>query len=155
MGRRLRDALGRIDHLQTEVQGQKSRAEFEIMRAEMESARAEVEKERVCVAEQLCVDAEGRANASEESLKLSKEALAEAEAQLEELKAARKKAESEAFEAGRGAALSEYVEEVSKFENRGFKHGWLRALAAAEVTLDLPIPYEQVDVEPLESDTDE
>ncbi|GMP52260.1 hypothetical protein CsSME_00018157 [Camellia sinensis var. sinensis] len=35
-----------------------------------------------------------------------------------------------------------------------FKHGWLKALAAANMSLAVPIPYEQVDVEPLESDFD-
>ena len=77
------------------------------------------------------------------------------EAELEELKKAKEKADSEAsaaFEARKSAALENYVEEVPKFKNRGFKHGWLKALAAAGVTLALPIPYEQVDVEPLEYD---
>ncbi|CAL5374550.1 unnamed protein product [Camellia sinensis] len=151
----MHDALGRIDRLQTDTDGQKSRAEFEVMRAAMESARAEAEEERARSAEQLRSDAESKANASEESLKLAKEALAEVKVQLEELKAAKEKADSEAstaFEAGKSAAYTEYVDEVPKFENRGFKHGWLKALAAAGVTLALPIPYEQVDIEPLESD---
>ena len=71
------------------------------------------------------------------------------------MKAAKEKADSEAsttLEAWKSAALKEYVDEVPKFENWGFKHGWLKALAAVGVTLALPIPYEQVDVEPLESD---
>lgn len=91
-------------------------------------------------------------------LKLAKEALAKAEVQLAELKAAKEKADSEvsaAFEAGKSAAFTEYVDEVPKFENRGFKHGWLKALAATGVTLALPIPYEQVDVEPLQSDPED
>ncbi|KAF5933541.1 hypothetical protein HYC85_029712 [Camellia sinensis] len=158
LGRRLHDALGRIDRLQTEADGQKSRAEFEVMRAAMESARAEAEEERARSAEQLRSDAESRANTSEESVKLAKEALAKVKVQLEELKAAKEKADSEAsaaFEAGKSAAYTEYVDEVPKFENRGFKHGWLKALATAGVTLALPIPYEQVDVEPLESDPED
>ena len=80
------------------------------------------------------------------------------ETELAELKAAKEKAESEAsaaFEAGKGAAFEEFVDEVPKFENRGFKHGWLKALDAVGVTLALPIPYEQVDVEPLESDPED
>ena len=124
----------------------------------MESARAEAEKERARTADQLRSEAEDRANASEESLKLAQEALSKAEAELEELKVAKKKAESEvstALEAGKSAALKEYIDEVPKFENRGFKHGWLKALDTAGVTLDLPIPYEQVDVEPLESDPED
>ncbi|GMP42764.1 hypothetical protein CsSME_00012395 [Camellia sinensis var. sinensis] len=129
-----------------------------MMRAAMESARAEVEKERARIAEQLRSDAESRTNASEELLKLAKEVLAEVEVQLGELKAAKEKADSEAstaFDVGKSAAYTEYVDEVPKFENRGFKHGWLKALAAAGVTLALPIPYEQVDVEPLESDLED
>ncbi|GMP66443.1 hypothetical protein CsSME_00026819 [Camellia sinensis var. sinensis] len=128
------------------------------MRAAMESAQAEAEKETAHSAEQFCSDAESRANASEESLKLAKEALAKAEVQLAELKAAKEKADSEvsaAFEAGKSTAFTEYVDEVPKFENRGFKHGWLKALATTGVTLALPIPYEQVDVEPLESDPED
>ncbi|GMP59794.1 hypothetical protein CsSME_00022930 [Camellia sinensis var. sinensis] len=138
-----------------EVEGQRSRAEFEAMRAAMESARAEVEKERAKIADQLKSDAEERANASEESLKLAKEVLAKLEAEFGELKQAKEKADSESsatFEAGKSSAFKDYVEEVPKFENRGFKHGWLTALAAAGVTLATQIPYEQVDVEPLESD---
>ena len=85
LGRRLHDALGRIDRLQMVEDGLKSRAEFKVMRAAMQCARAEGKKERVCSAEQLHFDAESRANASEESLKLAKEALAKVEGQLEEL----------------------------------------------------------------------
>ncbi|GMP68386.1 hypothetical protein CsSME_00028016 [Camellia sinensis var. sinensis] len=158
LGRHLHDALGRIDRLQTEADGQKSRVEFEVIRAVMESARAEAEEERAHSAEQLRADAESRANTSEESLKLAKEVLAEVEVQLEQLKAAKEKGDSEAsavFEVGNSTAFIEYVHEVPKFENRGFKHGWFKAFAAAGVTLALPIPYEQVDVEPLESDPED
>ncbi|XP_028099777.1 uncharacterized protein LOC114299268 [Camellia sinensis] len=111
LGRCLHDTLGRIDHLQTEADAQKNRAEFEVMRAAMESARAEAEAERARSAEQLRSDAESRVNASEESLKLAKEALAEVKVELEELKAAKEKADSEAsaaFEAGKSAAYTEY-----------------------------------------------
>ncbi|GMP76120.1 hypothetical protein CsSME_00032933 [Camellia sinensis var. sinensis] len=119
---------------------------------------SEAENERAQTADQLKSDAEERANASEESLKLAKEALAKLEAELEESKKAEEKNDSKAsaaFEAVKSAALENYVEEVSKFENRGFKHGWLKALAVAGVTLAMPIPYDQVDVEPLESDPDD
>lgn len=47
------------------------------------------------------------------------------------------------------------MEEVPKFKNRAFKHDWLKALAAANVTLEQPIPYEQLEVEPLEFDPEE
>ena len=158
MAARQHDAVEWIDRLQSEVEGQRSRVEFEAMRAAMESARAEDEKERVKTAEHLRPDTEERANASEESLKLAKEALVKVEAELEELKKAKKKADSEAsamFEAGKSTALKDYVEEVPKFENQGFKHGWFKSLATAGVTLAMPIPYEQVDVEPLEFDPED
>lgn len=74
---------------------------------------------------------------------------------MEESKKVKKIADSEtskAFQAGKDAALESYVEEVLKFENRGFKHGWVKALTAANVTLAQPIPYEKVDVELLASD---
>ncbi|XP_028102798.1 uncharacterized protein LOC114302039 [Camellia sinensis] len=148
LGCRQRDAIERIGRLEFEAEGERRRAKFEAMRATMECARVEAENERVRTADQLKSEAEDRANASEESLKLAQEALSKAEAELEELKAAKEKAESvasTALEAGKSAALKEYVDEVPKFENRGFKHGWFKALAAAGVTLALPIPYEAVD----------
>ena len=86
--------------------------------------------ERARAADQLRSDAEDRANASKESLRLAEEALKKMETELAELKAAKEKAESEAsaaFESGKSAAFKEYVDEVPKFENRGFKHGWLAA----------------------------
>ncbi|KAF5933031.1 hypothetical protein HYC85_029202 [Camellia sinensis] len=70
-----------------------------------------------------------------------------------ESKKAKEMADSEiskAFQAGKDAALENYVEEVPKFENQDFKHGWLKALTTTNVTLAQPIPYEQVDVEPLD-----
>ncbi|GMP68673.1 hypothetical protein CsSME_00028215 [Camellia sinensis var. sinensis] len=129
-----------------------------MMRATMETARAKAKVERALAADQHRSDAEDRANASKESLRLAEEALNKMETELVELKAAKEKAESEAsaaFEAGKGAAFKEYVDEVPKFENQGFKHGWLKAPDAAKVTLALPIHYEQVDVEPLESDPED
>ncbi|GMP61979.1 hypothetical protein CsSME_00024252 [Camellia sinensis var. sinensis] len=114
--------------------------------------------ERAQTADQLRSEAEDRVNASEESLELAKEALAKAEAELKELKAAKERAESEvstALEAGKSAAFKKYIDEVPKFENRGFKHRWLKALAAVGATSAMPIPYEQVDVEPLESDPED
>ena len=156
LGHRQHDAIERIGRLKSKAEGERSKAEFEAARATMESARAEAENARPRTADQLSSEAEGRANASEESLKLVKEAKVEAE--LEELKKAKEKANSEAFaafEAGKSATLENYVEDVPKFENQGFKHGRRKALAAARVTLVMPIPYEQVDVEPLESDPED
>ncbi|CAL5324424.1 unnamed protein product [Camellia sinensis] len=155
LGRHQRDAVERIGRLQSEVDGQRSRVEFKAMRAAMESAWAEAEKEKARTTDQLRFDAVERASASEESLKLAKEALAKLEAELEGLKQDKEKVEpkaSTAFEAGKSVAFNDHVEEVPKFENRGFRHGWLKALAAAEVTLAMPIPYGQVGVEPLKSD---
>ena len=65
-----------------------------------------------------------------------------------------KAAASKVFEAGKDAGLAEYVDQVPRFENRGFKHGWHKALAAAGVSLTMPVPYEQVDIEPLETDSE-
>ncbi|GMP35654.1 hypothetical protein CsSME_00008017 [Camellia sinensis var. sinensis] len=158
LGRRLHDALEKIDHLQSEVVDQKSRAEFEMMRAAMETARADAEVERAWATDQHRFEAEDRANVSKESLRLAEEALTRMEIELAKLKAAKEKAKSEAsaaFEAGKDAAFKKYVDEVPRFENRGFKHRWLKALGATGVTLALPIPYEQVDVEPLESDAED
>ncbi|GMP74463.1 hypothetical protein CsSME_00031873 [Camellia sinensis var. sinensis] len=124
----------------------------------MEGVRAEAEMERARNADQLRSAAEKRADASEDALKLAQEAISKLEAELEEIKKAKETADSEdskAFEVGKSAAFTDYVDEVPKFENRGFKHGWLKALAAADVTLAMPIPYEQVDVEPLESDSED
>ncbi|XP_028111279.1 plectin-like [Camellia sinensis] len=109
------DAVERIGRLKSEAEGERSRAEFEAMRAAMESAQAEDEKERAQTADRLRSDTEERANASEELLKLANEALAKVEAELEELRKAKEKADSEAstaFEAGKSAALENYVEEV-------------------------------------------
>ena len=83
---------------------------------------------------------------------------AKLEANSEASKKAKEIADSEiskAFQAGKDTALENYVEEVPKFENQGFKHGWLKALTAANVTLAQPIPYKQVDVESLESNPED
>ncbi|GMP54918.1 hypothetical protein CsSME_00019911 [Camellia sinensis var. sinensis] len=62
---------------------------------------------------------------------------------------------SKAFDAEELSAMEKFADEALKVKNRGFKHGWLKALAAAEMTLDMPIPYKQKKVEPLESDPEE
>ncbi|GMP27610.1 hypothetical protein CsSME_00003515 [Camellia sinensis var. sinensis] len=129
-----------------------------IVEIDRKSARAKAEAERARSSDQLRLATEERANASKDSLKLAKEVIAKLEAKLEESKKAKEIADSEAskaFEVGKGVALENYVEEVPKFENRGFKHGWLKALAVADVTLAMSIPYEQVDVKPLESDSED
>ncbi|GMP33710.1 hypothetical protein CsSME_00006910 [Camellia sinensis var. sinensis] len=150
MGRRYHDAVELIGRLQAEVKGQRSRLQ-------MEGARAEVEMERARNAEELGSVTEKRANASDDALKLAHEAISKLEAGLEEMKAAKETADlkaASAFDAGKKFSFDEYVDEVPKFENRGFKHGWLKALVATDVTLAMPIPYKQVDVEPLESDSE-
>ncbi|GMP41593.1 hypothetical protein CsSME_00011639 [Camellia sinensis var. sinensis] len=113
--------------------------------------------ERARNAEELRSVAEKRANASDDVLKLSQDAISKLEAGLEEMKAAKETADLKAastFDAGNTSSFDEYVNEIPKFENREFKHGWLKVLAAADVTLAMPIPYEQVDVEPLKSDSE-
>ena len=127
------------------------------MRANKEASRAEAEVERARSADQLRSDAEKKADASEDALTLAQKEISRLEAELAEMKAAKETADSESskvFEVGKNAGLAEYVDQVPKFENRGFKHGWHKALAAANASLIMPIPYEQVDVVPLESDSD-
>ncbi|XP_028099597.1 structural maintenance of chromosomes protein 2-like [Camellia sinensis] len=158
MGRRHHDAIEQLDRLQTGVEGQRSRAEFEALRAKMEGAWAEAEMERARNTDELRLSTEKRADASKEALKLAQEAVSKLEPELEEVKKAKEAADletSKAFEAEKSAAFAEYVDEVPKFENWGFKHGWLKALAAADVTLAMPIPYEQVDIELQESDSED
>ena len=92
----------------------------------MEAARAEAEMERARNVDELRLAAKQRANTSETALKLAQEAIAKLEADLAESKAAKEVANSEAskaYEAGQSAVLDNYVEQVPKFENRGFKHG--------------------------------
>ncbi|XP_028119758.1 caldesmon-like [Camellia sinensis] len=149
IGRRQHDAVEEIGRLRSEVEGERSRANFEAARAMMKSARAEAEMERAKKAEEQRLVAEQRASASDEALKSAQEVIGKLENELEELKKAKEKADSEtskAYEAGQDAALESYAEEAPKFENRGFKHGWLKALVAANVTLAMPIPYEQGDL---------
>ncbi|XP_028070132.1 uncharacterized protein LOC114272609 [Camellia sinensis] len=102
LGRRQHEAIERIGHLKSKAEGERSRAEFEVMRAVMESAQAEAEKERAQTIDRLRSDAEERANASEELLNLAKEALAKINAELEELRKAKEKADSEASAALEG-----------------------------------------------------
>ncbi|XP_028091552.1 chromatin-remodeling ATPase INO80-like [Camellia sinensis] len=114
LGRRQHDAVERIGRLQSEVKGQRSKVEFEATRAAMENARAEAEKEKARTTDRLRANTEKMANASEESLKLANEALAKLEAEFEELKQAKEKADSEslaAFEAWKNSAFQDYVEE--------------------------------------------
>lgn len=121
-------------------------------------ARADAKANKAKTVDELKVAAEERAKTNEEAFRLANEMIAKLEADLEESKLAKANVESalsESFKAGKDAALADYVEEVSKFENRRFKHGWLKALAAANMVSKQPIPYEQVDVEPLESDPED
>ncbi|GMP72677.1 hypothetical protein CsSME_00030617 [Camellia sinensis var. sinensis] len=131
------------------------RAESEAMKAVKERARADAKVDKAKSSNQLRLAAEERENASEEALKLANETVAKLEADLEDSKTTMANVESEiskSLQAGKDAALENYVEEVPRFKNRGFKHGWLKALTAANVVSEQLIPYEQVDVEPLKSD---
>ena len=108
-----------------------------------ERTRADSEAESARNSNQLRLAAEDKAKASEDELQLAKEVITKLEADLEESKKEKEKADSEvskAFQAGQEAALESYADEVPKYENWGFKHGWLKALAAANVTLAQPIP---------------
>ncbi|XP_028119848.1 uncharacterized protein LOC114317313 [Camellia sinensis] len=115
MGRRHHDAIEQLGRLQTEVEDQRSRAEFEALRAKMEGVQAEAEMERARNTEELRLATERRADASEGALKLAQEAVSKLEAELEEVKKAKKAADSntsKALEAEKSAALAEYVDEA-------------------------------------------
>ena len=105
-------------------------------RATKQKARAGAAADEAKNFDQLRLVAEGRTNASEEALKLANERISKLEADLEDLKKAKEEVESKtskAFQVGKDAALESYVEEVPKFEKRGFKHNWLKPLVAANV----------------------
>ncbi|GMP65759.1 hypothetical protein CsSME_00026425 [Camellia sinensis var. sinensis] len=161
IGRCQHDAIEQIGFLKVEIENEKSkgvvasqRADSEASQVVEERARTDSEVEKTRNSDQLRLATEEREKVSEDALRLAKEVIAKLEANLEESRNEKEIANSEiskAFQAGKDAALENYVEEVPEFENRGFKHGWLKALTAANVTLAQPIPYEQVDVEPLAS----
>ncbi|XP_028067320.1 uncharacterized protein LOC114270121 [Camellia sinensis] len=147
IGRRQYDAIEQIDFLTAELEIERVKAAEASLRAKSEAmkaaaaekARANAEENKAKTADELRVATEGRANASEEVLKSADETIAKLEADSEESKTAMANAESEiskAFQKGKDATLADYVEAVPKFENRGFKHGWLKALAATNVVLD-------------------
>ncbi|XP_028086003.1 uncharacterized protein LOC114286980 [Camellia sinensis] len=162
IGRRQHDAIKQIDFLTTKLEKKKGRAAEASFRAESEAAKVAEERARADaganearIAVTLKMATEEKTKANEETLRLANEMIAKLEADLEESRRAKANAESwlsESFQASKNVALVDYVEEVLKFENRGFKHGWLKALAAANVTSEQSIPYEQVDIKPLESD---
>ena len=87
--------------------------------------------ERACSADQLRSDAEKEVDLNEDALKLAQKAVSKLEAELAKMKAAKETDDSEAskvFEAGKNTGLAEYLDQVSKFENQGFKHGWQKPL---------------------------
>ncbi|XP_028120753.1 caldesmon-like [Camellia sinensis] len=144
IGRRQHDAIEHITLLKIEVKNEKNkavegsqRADSEAAKAAEERARADSEAESARNFDQLRLSVEDREKASEDALQLAKEVIAKLEADLEESKKAKEKADfevSKAFQAGQEAALESYADEVPKFKNRGFKHSWLKALAATNVT---------------------
>ncbi|GMP79111.1 hypothetical protein CsSME_00034780 [Camellia sinensis var. sinensis] len=152
IGRRQHDAIKQIGFLTAEVKNEKGkvakaslRAESKAMKTTAERAKTDAEADKAKTTDELRLATMERANANEEALKLANATIAKLEADLEESKRAMKNAESEiskSFQAGKNAALENYVEEVPKFENKGFKHGWLKALAAANVVSEQLIPYE-------------
>ncbi|GMQ09411.1 hypothetical protein CsSME_00052800 [Camellia sinensis var. sinensis] len=166
------DVVEQIGSLKVEIETEKNkakealaelavaslRADFEAKKAEEEQAKADAEEEKAKCSDLLRVAAKERASVSEEALKLAKKAIAKLEADLEESRKAKEIVDfevSKAFNAGEVAALEKYVEKVPKFENRGCKQGWLKALAVANVVLEQPISYKQLEVEPLEPDPEE
>lgn len=102
--------------------------------------------------------AEERANLIDGSLKSAQKEISKLKAELEVERMVKELTAvdaAKAFAAGELKAKELYTDKAMKFENRGFKHGWFKALAAANVTLDQLIPYEQLEAEPLESDPEE
>ncbi|GMP98208.1 hypothetical protein CsSME_00046179 [Camellia sinensis var. sinensis] len=158
------DAIEQIGLLKAEIENEQikvvavsQRADYEVVQAVVERARANSETERARNFDQLRLAAEEKAKASEEAIKLAHDAITKLKADMEESKKAKERADSEiskALQAGQEAALESYAYEVPKFENWGFKHNWVKALAAANMTLAQPIPYE-VDVDPRVSDPEE
>ncbi|CAL5337959.1 unnamed protein product [Camellia sinensis] len=96
-------------------------------------------------------------NLSDVALKMTKEEMEKLKADLEVAKKAAVEAQSMAsktFDDEEMSAIEKYVDEALKFENRGFKHCF-KALAAAKLTLEMPILFKQLEVEPLESDPED
>ncbi|CAL5435844.1 unnamed protein product [Camellia sinensis] len=158
IGPRHYDVIEQIGLLKAEVESEKGKAKKALAELAKERARASVEEEKAKCFDQLRLAAEERVNASDDALKLAKEVNAKLEADLEELNKAKEIADSKiskAFEAGENTALEKHMDGIPKFENQGFKHGCLKALVAANVILEQPIPYELLEVEPLESDPEE
>ncbi|XP_028112433.1 uncharacterized protein LOC114310582 [Camellia sinensis] len=165
IGRRQYDAIKQIGLLTAEMKNEKGKAaeaslkaESEAIKVAVERARANAKEDKAKATDRLRLAAEERTGASEEALKLANETIGKLEADLEESRRAMANAESKiskSFQAGKDAALADYAEEVPKFENREFKQGWFKALAAANVVSEQPILYEQVDVEPLASNPED
>ncbi|CAL5359294.1 unnamed protein product [Camellia sinensis] len=158
IGPRHYDVIEQIGLLKAEVKSEKGKAKKALAELAKERARASVEEEKAKCFDQLRLAAEERVNASDDALKLAKEVIAKLEADLEELNKAKEIADSKiskAFKAGENTALEKHMDGIPKFKNQGFKHGCLKALVAANVILEQPIPYELLEVEPLESDPEE
>ncbi|XP_028094179.1 uncharacterized protein LOC114294255 [Camellia sinensis] len=138
MGRRYRDAIEQLGRLQTEVEGQRSRAEFKALRSKMEGARVESKMERARNTEQLRLAAERRADASEGVLKLAQEAVSKLEAELEEAKKAKEAADSKAskaLQAEKSAALAKYISEC-QMEFSSISKGEARTLAKLDAAMN-------------------
>ncbi|CAL5411460.1 unnamed protein product [Camellia sinensis] len=73
----------------------------------------------------------------EASCKVAEKDLRKVRAQITEVQ----QAATDAFKKGEKLTMNYYTDKVQRFENRGFKHGWTKALAVAKVTLDVPIPF--------------
>ncbi|GMP22971.1 hypothetical protein CsSME_00000744 [Camellia sinensis var. sinensis] len=122
--------------------------------ADEERLRADTKKKKIKHVDLFHCIAEEMTNLSDAVLKEAKTDLQKLRAELLAAKTAIEETQlamDKVFGDGESLAMEKYVDEVLKFENRGFKHGWLEALFAAQVTLDLPISFEQEEVEPLES----
>ncbi|KAF5950817.1 hypothetical protein HYC85_012810 [Camellia sinensis] len=101
--------------------------------------------------------AEERVNLSDVALKMTKEEMEKLKADLETAKKTVAEAQSTAsktFDNEEMSGIEKYVDKALKFENMGFKHCF-KALAVAKVTLEMPIPFKQLEVEPFKSDPED
>lgn len=117
--------------------------------------RTAVEEEKTKHVDLLRCVAEEWANFTDAALKTMQADLEKLRVKLQQAKLVAeetKTATTKAFEAGEMSTKEQDANEALKFKNRGFKHDWLKALTVAKVTLEIPIPYEQEEMEPLESD---
>ncbi|CAL5409002.1 unnamed protein product [Camellia sinensis] len=99
--------------------------------------RTRTEAEQTENIEKLHLPAKEKMTTVEALCKVAEKDLRKVRAQITEVQ----QTTTDAFKKGEKLTTNYYVDKVQRFENRGFKHGWTKALAVAKVTLDVPIPF--------------